>query len=57
MSEAEERVEIAEAIRLHTEVTRECLVGWYTGCTPSDTVRLVMEAGGFLDFWIFRLTC
>jgi peptidoglycan/xylan/chitin deacetylase (PgdA/CDA1 family) len=48
MSEAEERVEIADAIRLHTEVTGERPLGWYTGRTSINTVRLVMEAGGFL---------
>src|SRR6202050_689411 len=48
MSEAEERVEIADAIRMHTEVTGERPLGWYTGRTSINTVRLVMEAGGFL---------
>jgi peptidoglycan/xylan/chitin deacetylase (PgdA/CDA1 family) len=48
MSEAEERVEIADAICLHTEVTGERPLGWYTGRTSINTVRLVMEAGGFL---------
>ena len=48
MSEAEERLEIAEAIRVHTEVTGERPFGWYTGRTSINTVRLVMEAGGFL---------
>jgi peptidoglycan/xylan/chitin deacetylase (PgdA/CDA1 family) len=48
MSEAEERLEIADAIRLHTEVTGERPLGWYTGRTSINTVRLVMEAGGFL---------
>jgi peptidoglycan/xylan/chitin deacetylase (PgdA/CDA1 family) len=48
MSEAEERSEIANAIRLHTEVTGERPLGWYTGRSSINTVRLVMEAGGFL---------
>jgi putative urate catabolism protein len=48
MSEAEERVEIADAVRLHTEATGERPLGWYTGRTSINTVRLVMEAGGFL---------
>jgi peptidoglycan/xylan/chitin deacetylase (PgdA/CDA1 family) len=48
MSEAEERAEIADAIRIHTEVTGQRPLGWYTGRTSINTVRLVMEAGGFL---------
>jgi peptidoglycan/xylan/chitin deacetylase (PgdA/CDA1 family) len=48
MSEAEERAEIANAIRVHTEVTGQRPLGWYTGRTSINTVRLVMEAGGFL---------
>jgi len=48
MSEAEERVEIADAIRIHTEVTGERPLGWYTGRGSINTVKLVMEAGGFL---------
>jgi peptidoglycan/xylan/chitin deacetylase (PgdA/CDA1 family) len=48
MSEAEERAEIADAIRIHTEVTGERPLGWYTGRSSINTVRLVMEAGGFL---------
>jgi putative urate catabolism protein len=48
MSEAEERGEIAKAIRVHTEVTGARPLGWYTGRTSINTVRLVMEAGGFL---------
>jgi len=48
MSEAEERAEIADAIRIHTEVVGQRPLGWYTGRTSINTVRLVMEAGGFL---------
>ena len=48
MSEAEEREEIANAIRVHTEATGSRPLGWYTGRTSINTVRLVMEAGGFL---------
>src|SRR5258707_529928 len=48
MSEAEERVEIADAIRIHTEATGQRPLGWYTGRTSINTVRLVMEVGGFL---------
>jgi putative urate catabolism protein len=48
MSKAEEREEIAKAIRVHTEATGARPLGWYTGRTSINTVRLVMEAGGFL---------
>jgi putative urate catabolism protein len=48
MTEAEERAEIANAIRLHTEATGKRPLGWYTGRSSVNTVRLVMEAGGFL---------
>jgi allantoinase len=48
MSEAEERAEIADAIRIHTEVTGQRPFGWYTGRSSINTVKLVMEAGGFL---------
>ena len=39
---------IAEAIRIHTEVTGQRPLGWYTGRSSINTLRLVMEAGGFL---------
>jgi putative urate catabolism protein len=48
MSEADEQAEIADAIRIHTEVTGQRPLGWYTGRTSINTVKLVMEAGGFL---------
>src|ERR1700710_2832903 len=48
MTEAEERQEIAEAIRIHTEATGQRPLGWYTGRSSVNTVKLVMEAGGFL---------
>jgi OHCU decarboxylase len=47
MPEAEERAAIAEAIRLHAEVTGERPLGWYTGRCSVNTVRLVAEEGGF----------
>lgn len=43
-----ERRDIAEAIRLHAEVTGERPTGWYTGRTSANTVRLVAEEGGFV---------
>ena len=43
----EERASIAEAIRLHTEVTGERPYGWYTGRCSVNTVGLIAEEGGF----------
>ena len=43
----EERAHMAEAVRLHAEVTGERPVGWYTGRTSANTVRLAAEEGGF----------
>lgn len=45
MPEDEERRQIAEAIRLHTEVTGSRPTGWYTGRCSVNTVRLTAEAG------------
>ncbi len=45
MPEEEERAAIAEAIRLHTEVTGAPPLGWYTGRCSVNTVRLVAETG------------
>ncbi|MGC1428057.1 MAG: allantoinase PuuE [Albidovulum sp.] len=45
MPEAEERAQIAEAIRLHSEVTGTRPTGWYTGRCSLNTVRLTAEAG------------
>ncbi|SDI99571.1 allantoinase PuuE [Lutimaribacter saemankumensis] len=47
MPEDQERAQIAEAIRLHTEVVGERPFGWYTGRCSENTVRLVAEEGGF----------
>jgi len=47
MSEEEERAQIAEAIRLHTEVTGTAPQGWYTGRCSNNTLRLVAETGQF----------
>ena len=38
---------MAEAIQLHTEVTGERPLGWYTGRCSVNTVRLATEEGGF----------
>lgn len=47
MSEADERAQIAEAVRLHSEVTGERPRGWYTGRCSMNTVALAAEEGGF----------
>ena len=47
MAEQEERAQIAEAIRLHTELTGAAPRGWYTGRCSNNTVRLVAETGLF----------
>lgn len=47
MSPQEEAKHIAEAVRLHTEVTGERPYGWYTGRCSDNTVRLVAQQGGF----------
>ena len=47
MSPEEEAAQIAEAVRLHTEVTGERPVGWYTGRCSENTVELVAKQGGF----------
>ncbi|MGO4387046.1 allantoinase PuuE [Microvirga sp. 2YAF29] len=44
----EERAHLKEAIRIHTQVTGERPLGWYTGRTSEHTNRLVAEEGGFL---------
>jgi putative urate catabolism protein len=48
MSEEKERSEIAEAIRVHTEAVGSRPLGWYTGRSSINTLRLLMESGGFL---------
>ena len=47
MPEDEERAQIIEAIRLHTEVVGAPPKGWYTGRCSNNTLRLVAEHGGF----------
>ncbi len=48
MAEADERTAIAEAIRIHLDVTGTRPLGWYTGRCSINTTRLVMEEGNFL---------
>ncbi|MEM6389837.1 MAG: allantoinase PuuE [Pseudomonadota bacterium] len=47
MEPEEERAQIAEAIRLHTEVTGAPPRGWYTGRCSMNTVQLAAEEGDF----------
>lgn len=47
MPEDEERAQIAQAIKLHTEVTGAAPRGWYTGRCSNNTVRLAAETGQF----------
>ncbi len=47
MPEDEERAQIAEAIRLHSEVTGTAPRGWYTGRCSMNTNRLAAETGQF----------
>lgn len=48
MPEKEERAHFREAIEIHTEVTGERPLGWYTGRTSDNSLKIVMEEGGFL---------
>ena len=43
-----EREHMQQAIEIHTRVTGERPVGWYTGRMSPNTRRLVAEEGGFL---------
>lgn len=43
-----ERAHVAEAIRLHAEVTGTRPLGWYQGRTSPNTARIVAEEDGFL---------
>ena len=47
-SEEEERRHISEAVRLHTELTGSHPLGMYQGKPSANTLRLVMEEGGFV---------
>ncbi len=46
--EAEERRHILDAIRIHTEITGSRPLGFYQGKPSDNTLRLLMEEGGFL---------
>jgi putative urate catabolism protein len=46
-SRADEKAHIAEAVRIHTEITGSRPLGFYQGRTSENTVPLTMEEGGF----------
>jgi putative urate catabolism protein len=43
-----EKEHLYVAIKIHTEITGERPLGWYTGRTSPNTRRLIAEEGGFL---------
>jgi len=45
--EAAEREHMETAIAIHTKATGDRPLGWYTGRTSPNTIRLVAEEGGF----------
>jgi putative urate catabolism protein len=47
-SKGDEREHMREAIRIHTDLTGERPLGWYTGRSSVHTIDLTMEDGGFL---------
>lgn len=47
-SREDEKADIEEAIRIHTETTGERPLGWYTGRCSMNTLDLVTEEGGFV---------
>jgi putative urate catabolism protein len=47
-AEAEERRDIAEAVRIHTEVTGTRPLGLYQGRSSNNSIRLAAEEGGFV---------
>jgi putative urate catabolism protein len=46
--ESEERAHLAEAIRIHKQVTGARPLGWYTGRNSVNTLKAVLADGGFL---------
>jgi putative urate catabolism protein len=48
VSEIVEREHIAKSIEIHTRLTGERPLGWYQGRCSPNTLRLVVEEGGFL---------
>ena len=48
IGEAEERQHMAEAIRIHTQATGQRPLGWYTGRSTVNTLKAVLDDGGFV---------
>ncbi|MER9565442.1 MULTISPECIES: allantoinase PuuE [unclassified Mesorhizobium] len=48
MPEEQEAAQVAEAIRIHTEVTGSRPTGWYTGRMSINTRKLIVQSGGFV---------
>jgi putative urate catabolism protein len=48
MPKAKERAHLREAIGVHTQATGKRPLGWYTGRSSANTLKLVLEDGGFL---------
>ena len=48
IGEAEERQHMAEAIRIHKEATGARPLGWYTGRSSANTLKAVLDDGGFV---------
>lgn len=48
MSREAERAQLAESVRLQTQLTGSRPLGWYTGRTSENTLDLVAEEGGFV---------
>jgi putative urate catabolism protein len=46
--EADERHHLKQAIRIHTDATGERPLGWYTGRSSVNTLKAVLDDGGFL---------
>jgi allantoinase len=47
-AEAQERVHMVEAVRIHQQATGTRPLGWYTGRNSVHTLKLVLDDGGFL---------
>jgi putative urate catabolism protein len=47
-SRDEESAHMREAIRVHTETTGARPLGWYTGRSSENTLKIVLDDGGFL---------
>jgi putative urate catabolism protein len=48
VTEADERADLAQAVRIHREATGERPLGWYTGRNSVNTLKAVLDDGGFL---------